>query len=101
MPSSKLSNRPKSPLGAFSWLPAAAIISKIFLEVSGCPGLALIITGQPAAIAEAVSPPPTPNPKGKLLAPNTPTIPIGIFDLRRSGFGGCEEESAKSIDICR
>ena len=44
-------------------------------EVPGCCGRALTITGQPAAKADAVSPPATENAKGKLLAGNTSTGP--------------------------
>ena len=48
---------------------------------------ALTITGQPAANAEAVSPPATENANGKLLAPNTATGPRGIWRCRMSARG--------------
>ncbi len=51
-------------------------------------------TAHPAASAEAVSPPATPNANGKLLAPNTPTTPSHVVFKRRSGRGGVSEESA-------
>ena len=41
------------------------------LEVPGCASCAFTTTGQPAAKAEAVSPPATENANGKLLAPKT------------------------------
>jgi hypothetical protein len=47
----------------------------------------LAITGQPAASAEAVSPPATEKASGKLLAPKTTTGPSGRNIERTSGFG--------------
>ena len=56
------------------------------------------MTGQPAASAEAVSPPATEKAKGKLLAPNTATGPIATFLNLRSGLGrGCLSGNASSI----
>src|SRR5215813_12416377 len=55
-------------------------------EVAGWAGCALTTTGQPAAMADAVSPPATENAKGKLLALKTPTGPIGISIRRISGL---------------
>jgi hypothetical protein len=55
--------------------------------VPGCARCALTITGQPAARAEAVSPPATEKARGKLLEPNTTTGPSGISMRRRSGRG--------------
>ena len=46
--------------------------------VPGCALCALTITGQPAARADAVSPPATEKARGKLLAPNTATGPRAI-----------------------
>lgn len=46
--------------------------------VPGCAECAFAITGQPAASADAVSPPATENASGKLLAPNTATGPTPI-----------------------
>lgn len=54
-------------------------------EVAGCPSCALTTTGQPAARAEAVSPPATEKAKGKLEAPNTATGPIACRIRRMSG----------------
>ena len=53
-------------------------------------------TGQPAASADAVSPPATENARGKLLAQNTATGPSGTDIERMSGFGsgwrsGCDD----------
>ena len=56
-------------------------------DVPGCAGWPLTTTGQPAASAEAVSPPATENASGKLLAPNTATGPTGTERCRRSGRG--------------
>ena len=55
--------------------------------VPGCDGWPLTTTGQPAASAEAVSPPAVENASGKLLAPNTATGPIGTSIRRTSGRG--------------
>ena len=52
-------------------------------EVCGCDSWALTTTGQPAASAEAVSPPATENANGKLDAANTATGPMGLT-MRRS-----------------
>src|SRR5699024_5044241 len=54
-------------------------------EVTMCPGCALTTTGQPAANAEAVSPPATENANGKFDAPNTATGPIACCICRTSG----------------
>ena len=51
-------------------------------------------TVHPAASAEAVSPPATPNASGKLLGVNTPTGPTGMSMRRRSGRGGFAAGSA-------
>jgi hypothetical protein len=48
---------------------------------------ALTTTGQPAARAEAVSPPATEKASGKFEAPNTATGPSGTLRRRRSGRG--------------
>ena len=66
--------------------------------VPGWDGWPLATTGQPAASADAVSPPATPKASGKLLAPNTATGPIGTSMRRTSGRGiGCASGSAVSI----
>ena len=52
---------------------------------------------QPAASAEAVSPPATEKASGKLLAPKTATGPSGTMAMRRSGRGsGARSGSAWS-----
>ncbi|GIV57732.1 MAG: hypothetical protein KatS3mg042_0645 [Rhodothermaceae bacterium] len=67
-------------------------------EVPGCAGWALHTTGQPAASAEAVSPPATEKARGKLLAPKTTTGPRGTSIRRTSGFGtGRRSGSAVSM----
>ena len=53
----------------------------------GCDGWPLTITGQPAASADAVSPPAVENASGKLEAPNTATGPSGTCMRRTSGLG--------------
>ncbi len=55
--------------------------------VPGCDGWPLTTTGQPAASADAVSPPAVEKASGKLLAPNTATGPIGTSMRRTSGRG--------------
>ncbi len=61
---------------------AARVMSRS--DSCGCAGCALVTTGHPAARAAEVSPPMTPNAKGKLLAPNTATRPTGTRTVRRS-----------------
>src|SRR5690606_27212608 len=77
----------KNPVGkravSMAWLMARATIS----EVAGCPGCAFTTTVQPAAHAEAESPPATQNANGKLLALKTATGPIGNNIRRMSGLG--------------
>ena len=60
-----------------------ALISAVTSEVTGWASCALTTTGQPAASAEAVSPPATENANGKLDAANTATGPTGRL-IRRS-----------------
>ena len=73
-----------------------AMISPHRWLVCGWAGCALTTTGQPAARAEAVSPPGTEKANGKLLAPNTATGPSGTRTTRRSGWpaGGGPATSA-------
>ena len=55
-------------------------------------------TGQPAASAEAVSPPAVEKASGKLLAPKTATGPMGTSMRRTSGRGiGLASGSAVSM----
>jgi hypothetical protein len=71
-----------TPFGA-----AAATTLKDSCDVAGCEGCALSTTGQPAAMADAVSPPRTEKANGKLLDPKTATGPSGLRIRRRSGRG--------------
>ena len=66
--------------------------------VWGCAGCALTTTGQPAAKADAVSPPGTEKANGKLLAPKTATGPTGTRTSRSSGWpaGGGPATSAST-----
>ena len=71
--------------------PASAIAARssraTTSPVPGCDGCPFTTTGQPAASADAVSPPAVENASGKLLAPNTATGPIGTSMRRTSGRG--------------
>src|SRR5262245_2226203 len=75
------------PAGAPAPDNAALTISPVRTDSAGCPECAFRITGQPAASADAVSPPATLNANGKLLAANTTTGPSGTSIRRRSGRG--------------
>ena len=55
--------------------------------VPGCEGWPLTITGQPAASAEALSPPAVLKASGKFDAPKTATGPTGTSIRRTSGRG--------------
>ena len=77
--------RPNVPAGAPAEASAPATISAVTSEVTGCPSCAFTTTGQPAASAEAVSPPATENANGKFDAANTATGPTGRSIRRRSG----------------
>ena len=77
---------------------ARLMASPTSCDVPGCAGCALTTTGQPAASADAISPPATEKASGKLLAPKTPTGPNGRSICRRSGRGsGCRSGRAVSI----
>src|SRR5580658_7180643 len=84
-PASTPCTRPNVPAGAPADASAPATISAVRSEVTGCPSCAFTTTGQPAASAEAVSPPATENANGKFDAANTATGPTGLFIRRRSG----------------
>ena len=75
------------PVGAPASLRALLTTWAVRTDSRGWPGLALTITGQPAARAEAVSLPATENANGKLLAVKTRTGPIGWEARIRSGRG--------------
>ena len=64
----------------------------------GCASCALTTTGQPAASADAVSPPATENASGKLLAPNTATGPSGTARWRMSGRGNGRSVGLGGVD---
>ena len=85
------------PSGAPALPAAVARISNTNCDVAGWDPCALTMTGQPAASAEAVSPPGTEKASGKLLAPNTATGPIGTSIRRRSGRGPIGVSPAWSI----
>ena len=77
-----------------AWVMARPTISL----VPGWALWALKTTGQPAARAEAVSPPAVEKARGKLEAPNTATGPTGILRWRISTRGiGVRSGSAGSI----
>src|SRR5690625_7483932 len=71
----------KTPSGiaVFSAACRMALVTSSF--VPGCDSWAFTITGQPAASAEAVSPPAVENARGKLLAPKTTTGPDRKSDV--------------------
>jgi hypothetical protein len=76
---------PSTPAGApcsATTFCASAITAR---DSSACPGCALTTTGQPAARAEAVSPPSTEKANGKLLALNMATGPSGTRTRCRYG----------------
>jgi hypothetical protein len=76
---------------------AAWIASATISLVPGCAECPFTTTGQPAASAEAVSPPATEKASGKFEAPNTATGPMGRCTMRRSGRGrGWRSGSAAS-----
>ena len=76
-----------TPAGMPVFSAARMIASATHSAVAMCPLWALNTTGQPAASAEAVSPPAVENASGKLLAPNTATGPRPMRYWRRSGRG--------------
>ena len=67
-------------------------------EVCGCDSCALTTTGQPAASAEAVSPPATENAKGKFDAANTATGPTGRT-IRRSPGTPCGRRAGDHVQV--
>ncbi len=73
------------PGGAPTPASASATICPVSTEVRGCPSCALTTTGQPAASADAVSPPATENANGKFDAANTATGPTGCIMCRSPG----------------
>ncbi len=77
----------KVPSGAPARVRAPVTTSAVASDSVGCPGWATSTTGQPAARADAVSPPATLKANGKLLAAHTATGPRGRIIRRRSGRG--------------
>ena len=86
IPASNPCTRPNTPAGAPAPASASATIRAVAADVCGCPSCALTTTGQPAASAEAVSPPATENANGKLDAANTATGPTGWLTRRISAI---------------
>jgi hypothetical protein len=76
------------PVGSPSPVTARVMEAASSADVPAFDGCAFATTGQPAASADAVSPPATPNASGKFEAPNTATGPTGTSVRRRSGRGG-------------
>ena len=76
-----------TPAGSPHSAAAATIARATSSDVPGCASCALTMTGQPAANADAVSPPATEKASGKLLAANTATGPSGTIRWRMSGRG--------------
>ncbi len=82
------------PVDSAAFKIAVVTISEVLIW----PEWPFITTGQPAAKAEAVSPPAVENANGKLLAAKTATGPIGCNILRISTLGsGCLSGIALSI----
>jgi hypothetical protein len=75
LPAPLISENTPSGMPVFS--AARVIAPATSSDVPGCAEWPLTTTGQPAASAEAVSPPATEKASGKLLAPNTVTGPAG------------------------
>ena len=87
----------KAPSGQLHFLRESRTFRPTNKAVPGCAWWAFTMTGQPAAQAEAESPPATEKARGKLLAQNTATGPIGRSIERISGFGmGWRSDCARS-----
>ena len=93
MPKTRLS----VPSGASQRLAPRSNAENAAALVAGWAGCALIRTGQPAARAEAVSPPGTENAKGKFELPKTATAPSATRIRRRSGSGPMGESTGWSM----
>src|SRR5690349_21567378 len=77
---------------------ADMIARAVSTDVAGWAGCALTTTGQPAASADAVSPPATENTRGILHALKNSTDPSGISIQRISGLAaGFLSGSARSM----
>ena len=90
---------PTKPAGKFNAFSAVCTRPCTRTEVCGWPGCALTTTEQPAARAEAVSPPSTENAKGKLLAENMATGPSGTRTRCMAGWpaGGPPATAGSSV----
>ena len=81
---------------------AAETTAAVRTDNCGCPEWAFTITEQPAARADAVSPPATEKANGKLLAAKLSTGPTGILKRRTSGrTPNTNAESASSMRTSR
>ena len=76
-----------TPAGMSQAVMAAAIAAATTSAVPGCAWCPLTTTGQPAAKADAVSPPAVEKASGKFDAPKTATGPIGRWIIRKSDRG--------------
>ena len=91
------STNEKTPAGRSCAATARVTARATSTPVRGWAGWPLTTTGQPAASADAVSPPAVEKASGKLLAPKTATGPSGTIRCRRSGRGrGVRSGSAAS-----
>lgn len=100
-PAARPYTMPNVPAGAPTAAKAFDMISKQSRAVAGWALCAFTTTGQPAASADAVSPPGTEKASGKLLAPNTATGPSGTSIRRRSGRGPTGVSAAWSMVASR
>ena len=86
------------PAGRPDFSTARVIARATRVPVTGWAGWPFTTTGQPAASAEAVSPPAVEKASGKLLAPKTATGPSGTIRCRMSARGrGARSGSAGSM----
>ena len=90
-------SKANTPAGSWQMAMALTIARATSSEVPGWAEWAFSTTGQPAARAEAVSPPATEKASGKLLAANTATGPRPIMRKRKSGRGGVRSGKAESM----
>ena len=88
----------KVPAGRPASATASVMARATSSEVPGWASWPLTTTGQPAASAEAVSPPATENASGKLEALNTATGPSGMKRWRMSGRGSGVAVGKRGVD---
>ena len=101
VPPSRPNTSPIVPSGAPAASAPRTIARWTAADSAGCDECALATTGQPAAIAAAVSPPATENANGKFDAPNTATGPSGTRYRRTSASGPIGDSWAGSITASR